>query len=36
MNLTHEEAHRATDGPGVPGGSADSPAARGSPVGPPD
>ncbi len=36
-DLTYDEAHRANDrGPGVPGQAADSPAAQGAPVGPPD
>lgn len=35
-DLTYDEAHRAGAGSGVPGEAADSPAAQGSPVGPPD
>ncbi|GAA4966142.1 hypothetical protein [Actinoplanes utahensis] len=35
-DLPLDEAGRAQDGPGVPGRAADSPAAQGSPIGPPD
>ena len=36
-DLDHDHRHLAdADGPGVPGTAADSPAAQGSPVGPPD
>ncbi len=35
-DLDQDHEHLAGRGPGVPGGAADSPAAQGSPVGPPD
>ena len=35
-DLTYDEEHRAQRQGGVPGEAADSPAAQGSPVGPPD
>ncbi len=36
-DLDHDHQHLAdSDGPGVPGRAADSPATQGSPVGPPD
>ena len=36
-DLSYDEVHRADDGgPGIPGEAADSPAAQGAPVGPPD
>ncbi|BAL88341.1 hypothetical protein AMIS_31210 [Actinoplanes missouriensis 431] len=36
-DLDHDHRHLADEsGPGVPGRAADSPAAQGSPIGPPD
>ncbi|MFI7601132.1 hypothetical protein [Actinoplanes sp. NPDC049681] len=36
-DLSYDEVHQADEGgPGVPGEAADSPAAQGAPVGPPD
>ncbi|MEU4560181.1 hypothetical protein AB0F72_17495 [Actinoplanes sp. NPDC023936] len=35
-DLDHDHEHLADDGKGTPGVAADSPAAQGSPVGPPD
>ena len=36
-DLSYDEVHQADEGgPGIPGEAADSPAAQGAPVGPPD
>ncbi len=35
-DLDHDHEHLAGGGPGTPGDAVDSPAAQGSPVGPPD
>jgi hypothetical protein len=35
-DFEYDEVHRDDDDPGVPGSVPDSPAAQGSPVGPPD